>query len=255
MGIVYVFAASKMECEPVLKLINGKTGNLISPRIRAGSIGPNKVVLFRTGMGPGPARTWAGAAFSDSARHGLDSPSAAIAIGLCGSLSRNLVEGDVVIYSHCLSSELRQPPQLCSPQLTGGLINLLESSGYKCARVVGICAAKIVSTPSEKRELAELGAEVVDMESYELVRASAEARVPIAVLRVVSDSADIRMPDFNPALRPGGDFSALALARTCISNPLATAKLFASSRRAIQKLKRVLEVVLANEKLFDYASE
>jgi nucleoside phosphorylase len=249
MSIVYIFAASKMECEPVLRLINGKAYDLVSPRIRAGSIGPNKVVIFRTGIGPKPARIWASAAFSDSDRPGLCRlPDAAIAIGLCGSLSRSLVEGDVVVYSHCLSSGGGQP-QFCSPQLTDHLSRLLKAGGLSCTRVVGICTSKIVSAPGEKRMLAESGAEVVDMESYELVRASAEARVPVAVLRVISDSADLQMPDFNRALRADGDFSTLALARACISSPLATAKLFASSRRAIRKLSQALEVVLENEEL------
>jgi nucleoside phosphorylase len=54
--------------------------------------------------------------------------------------------------------------------------------------------------PQAKLQLAQSGAFVVDMESYSILEAAHAANIPAAVIRVVSDTADFELPDFNQAL-------------------------------------------------------
>ena len=88
------------------------------------------------------------------------------------------------------------------------------------------------------------GASVVDMESYEIIAAASKAGAPITVLRIVADSLEQRMPDFNRALRTDGDFDGWKALKVALGSPLLTAKLVAANRRAIRGLRRALEIVL-----------
>ena len=82
------------------------------------------------------------------------------------------------------------------------------------------------------------------MESYKIVAGANQAQVPVLVLRVVSDSLDRKMPDFNRALKPTGDFDGLKALRIAVGSPLRTLRMIAASRRAIRHLEIVLEVIL-----------
>jgi hypothetical protein len=96
----------------------------------------------------------------------------------------------------------------------------------------------------ERLALAQSGATVIDMESYEIVAAANRAQVPVSVLRVVSDSLERKMPDFDRALKPDGDFDRLKALRLAVGSPLRTCKMIAASRRAIRHLEIALEVIL-----------
>jgi hypothetical protein len=85
---------------------------------------------------------------------------------------------------------------------------------------------------------------VVDMESYSILGAAATAGVPAAVLRVVSDSMDRNLPDFNRALNDTGGLDGRKALRVALGSPLTTARLLAANRRAMQGLTKALEVVL-----------
>jgi nucleoside phosphorylase len=58
----------------------------------------------------------------------------------------------------------------------------------------------VASTKDDKLQLAATGAQVVDMESYEVLSAAHKLGIPAIVVRVVSDSLDRKLPDFNRAL-------------------------------------------------------
>src|SRR5712692_1049872 len=112
MGLVYVFAAMKMESQVVERLIGLKPDSASRAAVKAGQAGSNKVVLFTTGMGPRRAKSVAATAFGLAASMapsaqlvGDGKPEAAIGIGLCGGLSASLVEGTIVSYTDCLSTE------------------------------------------------------------------------------------------------------------------------------------------------------
>jgi nucleoside phosphorylase len=70
--------------------------------------------------------------------------------------------------------------------------------------VIGITSPRVAITKDDKLRLARSGAQVVDMESYDILLAAQECSAPAAVVRVVSDSLDRRLPDFNRALNPDG---------------------------------------------------
>ena len=99
----------------------------------------------------------------------------------------------------------------------------------------------------ERLALARCGAAVVDMESYSIVEAASSAGVPAMVLRVVSDSLDRDLPDFNRALSDAGALDGRKALKVALGSPLQTAKLLAANRRAMQHLSKALQIVLTAE--------
>ena len=116
----------------------------------------------------------------------------------------------------------------------------------QCCRITSP-TARIATTKGEKLSLAKSGAEVVDMESYEIVATALKARLPVAVIRVVSDSLDRKIPDFNFALDGNGEINSLSLLKVELGSPILTAKVYMASRRALQKLSNALEIVLHDD--------
>ena len=249
MSLIYVFAAMKTESQAVERLIGLKPDSASRAPVKAGQCGSNELVLFTTGMGPRRARARAAAAFGPGiAQTGpADRSDAAIVIGLCGGLSPSLGEGTIVSYTKCLSTENSQSPLSCSPSLVDQQVALLTSKGLPCERVVGITSPRVGTPLGEKSSLAKSGASVVDMESYEIIAAATQAGVPTTVLRIVADSVDQEMPDFNRALKPDGDFDGWKALKVALGSPVLTAKLIAANRRAIRKLTPALEVLLASD--------
>ena len=99
-----------------------------------------------------------------------------------------------------ISNESPQASQPCATELYECFSKVLESKGLACERVVDVTSSRVATQLKERLALAESGAIVIDMESYEIVAAANCAGVPAAVLRVVSDSLDCKMPDFDRAL-------------------------------------------------------
>jgi nucleoside phosphorylase len=249
MNLVYVFAASKSEARSVQQLMMRSKGD--PPEMNSGRVGKNEVVLFVTGIGPKAARSSAASVLNPSpattAHTVIRRPDAVVVMGICGSLTPSVAEGEVTIYSECLSTEKGAAPLRCTAPLVKPITSLLSDKGISCRPAVGIASARVATTKSEKLALAKSGAEVVDMESYEVVAAANQAALPVVVIRVVSDSLDRRIPDFNLVLQENGEINSLNLLKVAIGSPILTAKALAASRRALGKLKTVLAVVLADE--------
>src|SRR5438309_6694033 len=109
MSLVYIFAASPMEGEPVRKIAMRSTSD---SHYRCGV---NEMVLITGGMGPRNAREKADVAFRLSSETMAGrKPDAALTIGLCGGLSTSLAEGDIVAYGECLSTEDHNTSLSCS---------------------------------------------------------------------------------------------------------------------------------------------
>ncbi len=232
MSLVYIFAASAMEGEPVQKIAVPSSSSLPS------RCGPNDLVLIIGGMGPKNARSKAEAAFATG------KPDAVLVIGLCGGLTPSLPEGRVVAYTECQSTEATNPLLHCSQIITDLIVELLKSSSITCDRVVGITSSRIATTRDERFALARDGATVVDMESYSIVKAATNAGIPVVVLRVVGDSIDRELPDFNRALNDAGTLDRGKAFKVALGSPLRTARLLAASRRAMQRISAALEIVL-----------
>jgi nucleoside phosphorylase len=256
MNAICVFAASRMEGRPVEKFMRRDVYSRLSNSVSMGQIGPDRVTLIVTGMGRGKAsgagHAWLSAHSSSSAvvpaasrltASGAASPvgprnAAAFVIGLAGSLDDSINEGDLVLYQSVVARE--EPPVQCSARVNDRIAGRLRAAGIQCRLVRGISDAKIASTRAEKEDLSRNGAAVVDMESYDLVSIACQAGIPITVLRAVSDGMDKPMPNLNGALTEKGEFSPVALALACLRRPLATAGLYASSRKAMAALERAV---------------
>src|SRR6266550_90196 len=105
MSLVYIFAASPMEADPVRKVA------VPSDSQSAARCGANDVVLISGAMGPGNAKSKAEAALSGG------KPDAILVIGLCGGLTPSLPEGKIVAYTECLSTDAAKPRLSCSRTL------------------------------------------------------------------------------------------------------------------------------------------
>jgi hypothetical protein len=82
------------------------------------------------------------------------------------------------------------------------------------------------------------------METYAIVDVARSAGVPTAVLRVVADSIDRDLPDFNRALNKSGGLDSRKALTIALGSPIRTAKLLAANKRAMDHLTKALEVVL-----------
>ena len=101
MSLVYIFAASPFEAQPVRKIANSTAarGSSSAP-LRCG---PNEVRLITGGMGPRSAQSKAEAALGlTSEMSASPKPDAVLVIGLCGGLTASLPEGRIVAYTDCL---------------------------------------------------------------------------------------------------------------------------------------------------------
>lgn len=208
--------------------------------------GNNRVEVFITGMGPGAARRAAAKAMAGTDASS-ETPAAILVIGTCGSLSAELPEGAVVIYSSCISGHAASGEcnLTCSPLLTTRMKQALEARGIESKTVVGITCPVVAARRNDKLLLALRGAQAVDMESYEILSVAGERGVPAAVVRVVSDSLDRTLPDFTPAIRSSGAVDRLRAARIALGEPLSTLRLLMPQRRALRKLKEVVSALLA----------
>jgi hypothetical protein len=173
-----------------------------------------------------------------------DKPDAVLVVGLCGGLKESLPGSRLVLYTECLSTANGQAALECSPLITRRLSELLSSQGMACDAVVGITSARIAVAGADRSALAEFGADVVDMESYEILAAAARACMPAAVLRVVGDPTDQDLPDFNQALNAQGALDGPKALRIALGSPLRTFRLLRTNKRALDHLGKALETVL-----------
>jgi len=93
------------------------------------------------------------------------------------------------------------------------------------------------------------------MESYEIVAAALQAPLPVAVIRVVSDSLERPIPDFNSAVQDNGEINSFNLLKVFIGSPILTSKAFVVSRRALRTLSSALEIILGDDSFSGLNSE
>jgi nucleoside phosphorylase len=254
MPLVYVFAASKMEAQPVLVLAarDGTSGQgLVAATIEHGG---ERFAVIITGMGTRNAEAEAEAALGPATPGAAAGPApagkpdAVLVIGLCGGLTETLPEQRIVAYTECLSAgPNKAPPLQCSRSLTDDVVKRLQQQGITVDRVTGITSPRIATTKAERLALARSGAAAVDMESYPIVSAAARAGVPAVVLRVVSDSLDTEMPDFNRALNSQGALDGRRALWIAFGSPIQTLRLLSSNKRAIERLKPAVKVILESD--------
>jgi nucleoside phosphorylase len=156
--------------------------------------------------------------------------------GFAGGLTAGLEPGDLV-----LSSSVRDE--------SGDVIAATESL-RKAARVAlhglrfvegeVVCTTSVAATPGDKRALAGPSGIAVDMESWAVAKAAAEAGIPWIALRVILDPLDSELPAFTR--EPQKSYVGPAL-RHALKGPRAVAelaKLAAAARTAAGVLEQGL---------------
>ena len=141
----------------------------------------------------------------------LAPPSLVVSAGVCGALSPDLVEGDLVVPETVLG--------------TGG-------TRYATAGVAGLAragtlltVAEVVTTPAAKARLwVATAALACDMESAPILEWARARGVPAAVIRGVSDTADRGVPgDLAAVVEPDGRVRTARAVRAVIARPRALA--------------------------------
>jgi nucleoside phosphorylase len=252
MSLLYIFTFSKVETQQVARLMGATVNGNPPARVGPSRVGLNDIVLFASDMGPKIARSLANSVLNHGTQtqgheSGNPKPDAILVIGLCGGLTANLRQNTIVTYKECRSTDANGTAYTCSPSLTECLSRVVNSTGTPCESVVGITSPRIATTKEIRLELARSGAQAVDMESYEILAAAHETGVPVAVLRVVADHMDMRLPDLNRALNEAGSLDQRKALRVAIGSPMLTARLVSANKRAMRHLGKALEIVLPSD--------
>ena len=133
--------------------------------------------VMRCGMGPARVARWL------PELHALGPKAVAVA-GVAGGLDPSLRPGDVVVATEVRDGQGRYVLRAAAP-----LVAELNRMGIHAVAGPVLSCDHIVTNSDERRRLAATGAVAVDMESATVVRALAERGTPIAVVRVVADTA------------------------------------------------------------------
>jgi adenosylhomocysteine nucleosidase len=174
-----------------------------------------------------------------------------ISFGIAGGLDPTLRSGDVVVATEVLSGDTRW--------LAGLALNeeLIASVALGSRRVVrgGLAGVEqVVVAQSGKAALrSETGAAAVDMESHIAAAYAAEAGLPFAALRVISDPASRALPALaRSAIKPNGEIDLRKVLRGLARNPATLRALVSTGidfNRALRSLRGCRGFLLGGEGL------
>lgn len=163
---------------------------------------------------------------------------AVVSSGLAGSLNSTYSALSVIAPRHV--GMLRHAMGL---GVTRGLLELAEQKG--ATLVDGLLTSdRIIDSREEKERLSQF-ADVVDMESFHVVQAFIEEKIPVGVIRAISDGSEEEMPvDFDKCLKVDGSVKVMPLLRDLAKQPSKLPALIRFSRQshaAAEKLARFLD--------------
>lgn len=168
---------------------------------------------------------------------------ALILLGLAGALRSELRVGDRVLYDGCQATFAPTQLLTCDAALTAGLAQRLMSPPQ---RGLGLTTTQMIHQVSAKQQLAEdCGAIAVDMEGFAALQWLTEQGVPVAMLRVISDTWDHNLPDLAGCVDATGKLRPLPLGWAFLRQPIAASHLIRGSLQGLAVLTRTTRELFA----------
>mgnify|MGYP000373197079 CR=1 FL=1 len=211
-----------------------------------GFFGNRSVTVLQCGMGAHGFAEWLGHHLETNHYETL------IVIGLAGGLDPKCKTGDVVVYDLCRDVREQQDAHtsqweevFCDNRLSRSLFEAFQTASFRRFRGTGITVSQIVTLAKDKLRLGQRQqALAVDMESFEILRVSAEFGLPATAVRVISDEATHTLPDFNSAADASGKMNPWRLAGAMLRRPMASIRFLVGLKTVLDALRKSLQVVL-----------
>jgi adenosylhomocysteine nucleosidase len=195
-------------------------------------IGQCAVWVFLTGIGIKCFDFATASCFKDA---GVD---LVLSSGLAGSLKQEIEPEDVVA-----SRKVGTLRDASGVPMTPEIVDLAERRGATLIALL-LTSDHIVETQEEKNRLANFG-EAVDMESFHVAQQFSDHKIPVAVVRAISDGNDQDLPvNFEKCLTPQGQVKTAPLLRELLARPKRVPELIRfglQSRNASRKLANFLD--------------
>jgi adenosylhomocysteine nucleosidase len=198
------------------------------------NIGRATVDFVITGMGAANAERVADAVISKGY-------SFCIISGFAGALKPSVKPGHIVACERVQNHSSRHT-EICDTDL------LTHAAEYGATSIATLLTTDhVVNTAIEKNRLSAF-AEVVDMESFSILRAANKKNVPSLVVRAISDSFDRDMPaELDTILDPQGHVKIASAVRYVVKHPSllpALMRLGRDSKTAAEALAHFLELYI-----------
>jgi hopanoid-associated phosphorylase len=180
-----------------------------------------------------------------------------ISFGVAGGLDPALKSGDVVVATEVLAGDGRW---LAGLALNDELVARLALGRRRVVRGGLAGVEQVIAARAGKAALwSETGAAAVDMESHIAAAYAAEAGLPFAALRVISDPASRALPAIAmSAIKPNGDIDLGKVLRGVARNPLSLRALVSTGidfNRALRSLRGCRSFLLGGETFVPAAME
>ncbi len=162
-----------------------------------------------------------------------------ISFGVAGGLDPSLKSGDIVVATEVMAGDTRW---LAGLSLTEDQIASIALGRRRVVRGLLAGVEEVVAASTCKAALhSETGAAAVDMESHIAAAYAAEAGIPFAALRVISDPAHRALPVVaRRAIKPNGDLDLVRIMGSVVRNPRSLRALVSTGidfNRALRSLR------------------